>query len=235
MPPKQLSDGKVGYYWSPHKRDIEAGFTLDREALGTDYGIAVERANILNAHLDAWRQGRGVERVDDSQPGYATLGWLFDKYRRSRSRQFKKKVSERAKPGYERAMRAIEDMPTKRGSPAAQLPLSSNTPRAVDRFYERLQEGPRKTDRTRQANYAIDIARRAWKVVQRKYSTVVPAGNSWIGVERVGQKTTKPAATREEAYALAAALKAIGEPHLGPPPSSALSGISDQRTCSPAT
>ena len=112
-------------------------------------------------------------------------------------------------------MRAIEDMSTRAGGNAAQLPLSSITPRAVDRFYERLQFGPRKTDRTRQASYALDVARRAWKIVQRKYPTVVPAGNPWVGVERIGQKATKPAATREEAYALAAALKAIGEPHLG--------------------
>jgi hypothetical protein len=73
-------------------------------------------------------------------------------------------------------MRAIEDMSTRTGGNAAQLPLSSITPRAVDRFYERLQVGPRKTDRTRQASYALDVARRAWKIVQRKYPTVVPAG-----------------------------------------------------------
>jgi hypothetical protein len=210
---KQLSGSKVGYYWSPHKRDKAAGFTLDREALGTDYGIAVERAIVLNAHLDAWRQGRSAERTPDAQPGFGTLGWLLDKYRRSN--QFLKRVGERARPGYERAMRAIEDMPTKSGGTAAQLPLKSITPRAVDRIYERLQQGPRKNDRTRQANYAIDIMRRAWKIVQRKYSTVVPPGNPWIGVERVGRKATKPAASREEAYALAMALTDIGEPHLG--------------------
>ena len=57
--------------------------------------------------------------------------------------------------------------------------------------------------------------RRAWKVVQRKYPTVVPTGNPWIGVERIGKKATKPAATRGEAYALSVALKEISEPHLG--------------------
>jgi integrase len=61
----------------------------------------------------------------------------------------------------------------------------------------------------------MDIGRRAWKIVRRRHPTVVPSGNPWIGVERVGEKATKPAATRREAYALAAALKAIGEPHLG--------------------
>jgi hypothetical protein len=209
---KPLGGGAVGYFWNPQKRDKVAGCTLDREALGPDYGTAIGRAALLNAHLDAWRQGRNVERLADAQPGYGTLGWLFDQYRRSNQFQ---KVSQRAKPGYERAMRAIEDMTKKTGGVAAQLPLSSITPRAVDRFYERLQQGPRKTDRTRQANYAIDIARRAWKVVQRKYPMVVPTSNPWIGVERVGEKKTKPAATRKEAYALAAVLKQIGEPHLG--------------------
>jgi hypothetical protein len=57
----------VAYYWSPHNRDLEAGFTLDREALGPDYGIAVERAAMLNAHLDAWRQGRSAERAMGAQ------------------------------------------------------------------------------------------------------------------------------------------------------------------------
>jgi hypothetical protein len=49
--------------------------------------------------------------------------------------------------------------------------------------------------------------RRAWKIVQRKHPTVVPTGNPWIGVERIGKKAIKPAASREEAYALAAALR----------------------------
>ena len=69
---KQLSGSNVACYWSPHKRDKEAGLTLDREAIGPDYGIAVERAAILNAHLDAWRQGRNVERIADAQPGYVS-------------------------------------------------------------------------------------------------------------------------------------------------------------------
>ena len=165
-------------------------------------------------HLDAWRDGRGVEKVDEAQPGYGTLGWLFDQYRRHHL--FQKKVGERTKGGYERAMRAIEDMPTKLGYPAARLPLSSITPRAVDRFYEKLLEGPRNGERATVAGYYIDVARRAWSVVQRKHPSVVPPGNPWAKVERVERKKRiKPAAMRSEAYALAYALREIGEPHLG--------------------
>jgi hypothetical protein len=112
-------------------------------------------------------------------------------------------------------MRAIEDMPTRMGYTAAHLPLPSITPAAVDRLYDRLQDGPRKSGRTRQADYAVDIARRAWKLIQRKHPNIVPASNPWTGIERVGKKSSKPAASRQEVYALAAALKEIGEPHLG--------------------
>jgi hypothetical protein len=43
--------GATAYYWNPPNRDIAAGFTLGREALGPDYGAAIERARTLNAHL----------------------------------------------------------------------------------------------------------------------------------------------------------------------------------------
>ena len=211
---KPLKRDGTAYFWIPPVIYLRAGFTLHGEALGTDYGQAVARAKMLNAQLDAWRQGRGIDRLPQAQPGFGTVGWLFDQFRRSQS--YRQKVGDRARPGYERAMRSIEDTATKDGRTVAALPLSSISTRAVDRIYERLQEGPRKkTARYTQANYAIDIARRAWKVVHRLHPNVVPSFNPWIGVERVGKKGVKPAATRAEAYALAEALKAIGEPHLG--------------------
>lgn len=213
MLPKRLKAGAVAYYWNPPKRDLDAGFSLTREPLGPDYARAVERAELLNEHLDAWRRGRSFGKVEEAQPGYGTVGWLFDKYRRSRS--YRQKVSDRSRPGYERSMREIEDLSTIDGRTVAQLPLVSIRPRAVDKIYLRLQAGPRKKDRTRQANYAIDIARRAWSVVYRLYPDVVPAVNPWVGVERVGKKAVKPAATRAEAYALAYGLRDMGEPHLG--------------------
>ena len=129
---------------------------------------------------------------------------------------FEKKVSARAKGGYERALRAIEDMQTKLGHTAAHLPLTSITRRAVYLIYNKLLgQGPRKADRATQAGYAINIARRAWNIVQPEHPKIVPSDNPWAKVERIGRKGTKPAATRVEAYALAKALKEIGEPHLG--------------------
>jgi hypothetical protein len=78
----------------------------------------------------------------------------------------------------------------------------------------KLQIGPR-GPRVRQANLSIDIARRAWDVVRRLAPSVVPSENPWRGVLRNTTRRSKPAASRDEAYALARALKEIGEPHLG--------------------
>ena len=64
-------------------------------------------------------------------------------------------------------------------------------------------------------NISIAVARRAWDVVHRLHSTTVPVENPWRGVLKVTTKSTKPAATRAEAYALAAKLGELGEPHLG--------------------
>ena len=182
---KRLKGGAVAYYWNPPVRDLAAGFSLDREALGQDYARALERASLLNQHLDSWRRADS-NKIEEAQPCYGSVGWLFDKYRRSRV--FQQKVSERSRPGYERSLREIEDMQTTTGTTVAHILLSSITTRAVDKIYANLQTGPRKMNRTRQANHAIDIARRAWSVVRRLYPHVVPENNPWVGVERVAKK-----------------------------------------------
>ena len=205
---KRLGTGRLAYYWNPPGRDIEKGFTLHREALGPDYGAAVDRANVLNKHLDDWRNGRQGIPVEEVRRGYGTVAWLIDCY--VRSTRFLK-VAERSRYEYRRALKRIENMPTKTGGVVADLAVASITPAAVDKIYDKLQTGKR----VRQANLSVDIARHAWDVVRRISPSVVPAENPWRGVERNLTKKTKPAATRREAYALAASLKRLGEPHLG--------------------
>jgi len=209
---KRLRSGATAYYWNPPARDLANGFPLHREALGPDYGGAIERANLLNAHLNAWRSGRGVVPNEQTRRGYGTVAWLFEQYRRSRA--YEQRVSKRSRYEYERALNRIEDIKTTDGRLVGQLTVSSITPGAVDKIYEILQVGPR-GKRKRQANLSIDIAGRAWDVVHRLYSSVVPVENPWRGVLKDLEKKTKPAATREEAYALANALRDMGEPHLG--------------------
>jgi len=208
---KRLRNGRTGYYWSPHKRDTVAGCPIHREALGSDYGAAIARAELLNMQLDAWRQGQGTIKSVDTSNRFGTVEWLFEMYRRSEAFT---RVSERSRPEYLRALARIEDIKTTTGRRVAKLPVASITPAAVDKLYPKLQDGPR-GKRIRQANLSLDIARRAWDIVRRTCPAIVPAENPWRGVLRVTTKKTKPAATRTEAYTLAFQLRDMGEPHLG--------------------
>src|SRR5215471_662963 len=129
MKSRRLADGSTGYYWVPQERDAAAGFTLRGEPLGKSYGDAIERAQMLNAHLDAWRAGKDGARLLDEGPHFGTLGWLFEHYRRSPAFE---RVGERSRPEYERALRRLEDLPTKDGGLVRELPVASISARAAD-------------------------------------------------------------------------------------------------------
>ena len=211
MKEKRTSSG-MAYYWTPHDRDLAAGCPVRPEPLGRDYGEAVTRAALLNKHLDAWRTGRNGVVVPEAQPNFGTVKWLFASYLKSDA--FLKRVSQRSRYEYKRALARIEDTPTTTGTTVGALPVSSITPAAADKIYSKLQTGPR-GHRRRQANLSVDVARRVWKVMRRKHPDVVPIENPWSGVERDLTKTAKPAATRSHAYTLAEKLKEIGEVSLG--------------------
>jgi len=208
---RRLRNGEVAYYWTPRPRDLRNGFTIRGEALGCNYGDAVERAAGLNLHLDTWRRGRGESKSLDIGPRFATVEWLFERYRRSAAFA---RVGARSQPEYLRALKRIEDLPTKTGGRVGDLLIASISARAADKIYDGLQNGPR-GKRVRQANLSIDIGRRAWKVVRRLYPQIVGTENPFVGVLKIGGSKTKVAATRAEAYALAFALRDLGEPHLG--------------------
>jgi len=225
---KPLADGTVAYYWNPHKRDVLAGFPLERQALGTDYGLARIRCEGdprddnergLNGFLDAWRAGRRDGKKLDLMPTYGTVDWWIERYYRSDA--FVKKVSDRSKPDYRKALKRVADMAPGRPLPGitrlGQLPAKSITPAAVDKLYVLLRGGEDGT-KYRSANLAIDIAKKAWRVVQRRYPDLFYDTNPFEGLDRIHSEGEILPASRDEAYALAAALKEMGHPHLGAVP-----------------
>ena len=212
---KRLRDNRIAYYWSPHKRDLKSDCTLRREALGFDYATAIDRAELLNRHLNSWRQGREAPKDLDHRADFGSLRWLVERYKRSRAWE---KVSARSRGDYERAFRLVLDFETKTGSELGRLPAASITARAADKLYLGLQKGSRVERRLRTANLAMTCMARAWDVVQRLYPQVVPQQNPFRGIEKdYGKGTTRPA-TREEAYALHDALVAAAEMHLAAVP-----------------
>jgi len=209
---KRLASGCTAYYWRPLKADIEMGFTLPAEALGTDIATAIARANLLNQHLDDWRRGRGDHRFIDTHPGFGTLEWLFERYKQPDSLAWQK-VSDRSRPDYIRAFKLICALPRKSGGDVGAAPVKAIDARAADKIYQRLKEGPR-GPRLRQANICIIRAARAWDVVARLHPRDVPAQNPFRGVELTHGRGKRPAATREDAYALHRALVDADEQHL---------------------
>src|SRR5680860_233775 len=217
---KPLRDGTCAYYWNPHTRDVRSGFPLERQALGTDYGQARIRCDGdprdendlgLNGFLDDWRTNRGVKKDLDLMPSYGTVDWWIERYYRTDA--FKKKVSNRVQPSYKSALKRIGDMvPTKRLpgiERIGQLPAKAITPAAVDKIYVKLRGGEDGT-KYRTANLAIDIAKKAWRVVQRRYPDLFHATNPFEGLDRIHMKGEIAPASRAEAYALAVALKDLG-------------------------
>ena len=184
------------------------GCTIPNEPLGNDYAVACGvdgkggRAAALNGLFDEWRKIKNGEPVE-SIARYGTVDWLFREYKASK--RYEKRVSARTRQDYERLMRIVIDLPTKRGDRVGQRPVKSITPRAADKLYEQVCAGPN-GPRPRQGEKVVALCRAAWRVVHRLYPDCfdrdVP--NPWDGVTMEQRtKATKPAATREEVYQFA--------------------------------
>lgn len=221
---KRVSGGVAAYYWRPAHRDLAAGCPVHAEPLGRDYAKAAERARLLNAHLDAWRDGRGAPKVPDPSR-IGTVDWWMAEYQASDAWQ---RLAERTRIEYRevigRLTRLETDLREADGTlvPLGRLPVSSLSHAAVDKIYARLRKGGRVT---RRANMTIDVARRAWKVCARLHPglflipiqtaegrRMVPL-NPFLDVEKVRARGIVTPATRVEAFRLAEALAAID--HLG--------------------
>jgi hypothetical protein len=160
---------------------------------------------------------------------FGTVDWWIERFTQTEAFT---NLSARSQEDYREGLERLADLRTElidaktgENGRVGGLPVSSLSPAAVDKLYAMLRRG----GAVRQANYPIDVARRAWKVVARRYpgQFLIPnpsnpreniALNPFVGVERVyGDGTTQPA-TREEAYALARALANLGHAALGAAP-----------------
>jgi hypothetical protein len=111
-------------------------------------------------------------------------------------------------------MQIVIDLPTKRGDRVGQRPVKSITPRATDKLYEQVCDGPNGR-RPRQGEKVVALCRNAWRVVHRLYPDCfdrdVP--NPWDGVTMDQRaKATKPAATRDDVYKFAWGAIEAGRP-----------------------
>jgi hypothetical protein len=217
---KPLAGGKVAFYFNVPTKFRIRGCAIANEPLGTDYSVACGpdgkggKAAALNALVDEWIKIQAGEQV----PGmvrHGTVDWLFREFKTSI--RYKEKVSPRSRPDYERSMLMIADMLTKKGDRVGSRPITSITPLAADKIYEKLCQGPR-GERLRQAEKVVTICRGAWKTVHRLHPDVfnrdVP--NPWQDLTKKNRtKAIKSAATREQVYRFAWGAIEAGFPEMG--------------------
>jgi hypothetical protein len=221
---KSLKNGKMAYYWTLPSYYRQLGCTLHRDAdtaLGSDYEAACGpdseggKAATLNGLFDEWdAQRRGV-KIEDRGAAPGTVDWLFRTYKASLA--WRRKVSVRSRPDYERTIRLLCDTLDKKGRRIGTHLIRSITPAAADKLYDKVMAGPIGS-RPRQAEKVVTNARRAWSVVRRlhpeHFDDVVP--NPWVGVEMEARpKITKPAATRDQTYTFAWGCIERGFPEVG--------------------
>jgi hypothetical protein len=207
---KPLASGTLGFYFNIPTLYRKLGCLIANEPLGTDYEIACDTdgseglAAALNALFDEWNTKRKGGSVDTGRlVRYGTVDWLFGEYLNSEARR--ERVSDRTRPDYERVMRLVCDVVTKKGDKIGDRSIRSITPRAADKIYSIVINGPR-GQRLRQGEKVISVCRHSWRVVHRLYPELfdktVP--NPWDGVTKKRRTLqTKPAATRQEVYSFA--------------------------------
>lgn len=210
MDERQLKSGAVGYYWQPPRRDVKKGFKTGSVALGNDYAAAQARAHELNTALAAWRLGltKGDELVG-AETG--TFKWLFDAFYETTAFLALRPSTQAA---YRQVVKRALKLKSKEGRALSEYRLKALTPLAADRIYQRLVEGP-KGDAIRVANFSVTVIKRAWRIVRRQYPQHFPLENPWTDLVQRRAYKPKRAASRSQAYALSAALKKLGHPHLG--------------------
>ena len=138
------------------------------------------RADQLNAHLDDWREEKGTERSLDASRRFGTVDWWLETYCRSPAFE---KLKARTKPSYRYQLGSSPMIKTRTGDRLGLLPAKSITPSAVDKIYEALRGGKDGT-KLRRANHTIDIAKKAWAVVQRTHPHQFVQSNPFVGLTR---------------------------------------------------
>ena len=219
---KRLASGRTGFYFNVPTHYRKLGCDIPNEPLGTDYATACGEdgngghAAALNGLFDEWvakRKGEPVESI----ARFGRVNWLFREYKRSDA--YLQKVSKRSRPDYERIMTLICDIVTKKGDRIGDRKIMSITPLAADKLYGIIKNGDVRNKverrRPRQAEKAVNLCRKAWRVLKRLHPAHFDRGvpNPWEGVtQETRVKATKPAATREEAYTFAWGCIERGQP-----------------------
>jgi hypothetical protein len=148
MVTRRLKSGAAAFYWVPPTWAKRDGCTLEVEALGIDYGDAKKRCDeLLNPRFDAWRRREEIAvAYDHTVPG--TFDWMVVIYKSS---PLYRKLPAKTRKSYDAALRLVSQHKLKDGRNFGRLTLTSITPGAADRLFDKLKVRPDGGERVRSA------------------------------------------------------------------------------------
>jgi hypothetical protein len=168
---RKLADRTTAFYFCIPRYYRKLGCEIANEPLGTSYEAACGedgkggRAATLNALFDEWneqRKGGPIEQAKIAR--YGTIDWLFRQYKTEKA--YTEKVSPRSRPDYERIMQIVCDTVGKSGRRIGERQIREVTPRAADKIYEKIINGPNGL-RLRQGGKVVGLCRKVWRIMRR--------------------------------------------------------------------
>ncbi|QIO35552.2 hypothetical protein [Bradyrhizobium sp. 1(2017)] len=167
---RRLASSPVGFYFRIPTHYRKLGCEMANEPLGTSYEVACGedgkggRAATLNALFDEWNDRRKGEPIELGEIArYGTIDWLFRQYKTEKA--YTEKVSLRSRPDYERIMQMICDTVGKSGRRVGARQIRELTPRAADKIYDRIINGPNGV-RLRQGEKVVGLCRKVWRIMR---------------------------------------------------------------------
>jgi hypothetical protein len=214
---KRLGKGEVAYYWNKpswaQKKLVEINGELQAcgmvcAALGKDYGEACRLANAYNMQFEAWRTGKELSALQPIAM-VGTVDWLIAQFQASDKY---KKCSDATRGNYDYGLKLIAAYTRKSGQKFGTTQLKEIEPHHADTLFERLCDGGANGRRVTTASHAIRAMRRAWNVVARANSRIVPAANPFRSVEIGASGEQTAYATLDHLEAFVDQANALGHP-----------------------
>jgi hypothetical protein len=212
MVPRRLRSGATAYYWVFPTWAKKDGCALNIEALGTDYADAKKRCDeVLNPQFDAWRKREDIS-FPSNRAGVGSFDWMVAVYKSS---PLYRKLPAKTRKSYDAALRRASQHKLKDGRDFGGLALTSITPGAADRLYDKLKDRPDGGERLRSAVLSVTICKRAWNIARRDKPKIVPWENPFDKMELSYEpKPTRPV-SHDELIRFVKAADEAGESSLG--------------------
>jgi hypothetical protein len=204
-----------GYFFNVPTWARKAGCLVKNEPLGSDYDVAVRRAEmVLLPAFDSWLSGGASDELPKIA-AVGTLDWVFAEYRADR--RFTK-LDPKTKRLHESGMRLVGDHVLKDGRRLGGVRLGAIDTAVTDALYERLLtiketdvDGNQiERERRTRINHSMKSCRRAWNIALRRHPRKVPLLNPFAKMGLVSSDRETPTATFAELQAFRAKAVEMG-------------------------